>query len=175
MVVPASEVFALIQRTVCMIGNASEFISQTRRSKIQEAFDPSWSKYGTDDFPDAKEALFGNDFQSSLATKVEKDIALSKAVAIAKKSRNRKESPYPSDRRETQRNDSFFRRGPPARYGGRQGKNFFPYGQRPPRNREGQSSQRGRYLGHPRQGQRRLFHEPRLPPDQPQKTQQRKF
>ena len=30
MVVPGSEVLALLQRTLCLIGNASELISQTR-------------------------------------------------------------------------------------------------------------------------------------------------
>ena len=87
MVVPGSEVLALLQRTVCMIGNASELISQTRQSKILEAVDRSWSKFGSDDFPSVQDMLFGEDFQSSLTNKVEKDIALAKAVAITKRTK----------------------------------------------------------------------------------------
>ena len=41
MVVPGKEVFALIQQTLCLVRNASEFISGTRQSKILEAID--WS------------------------------------------------------------------------------------------------------------------------------------
>ena len=37
--------------------------------------------------PAAKDTHFGEDFQSSLISKVEKDIALSKAVAITKRRR----------------------------------------------------------------------------------------
>ena len=70
MVVPGSEVLALLQRTLCMLGNASELISQTRKSKILEAVDRSWSKFGSDDFPSVQDMLFGEDFQSSLTNKV---------------------------------------------------------------------------------------------------------
>ena len=48
MVVPGSEVLTLIQCTLCMIGNASELISQTRWSKTLDKIDPSWSKFGGD-------------------------------------------------------------------------------------------------------------------------------
>ena len=34
MLVPAAEVLDLIQRTLCLVGNASEYISQTRRGRI---------------------------------------------------------------------------------------------------------------------------------------------
>ena len=76
MVVPASEVLTLIQCSLCMIVNASELVSQTRQSKILAAIDPSWSKFGEGDFPSAKDTLFGEKFQASLTTRVEKDNAL---------------------------------------------------------------------------------------------------
>ena len=59
--------------------------------------------------------------------KVEKDTALSKAVAITKRraSEGRKCPPFLA------RSVSFFRGGPPAKYRGRQGKSFFPYNSQP--------------------------------------------
>ena len=80
LMVPATEVLSLVQRTLCLVGNSSELVSQIRRSKILEAGDPSWAKYGTDDFPSAKATLFGEEFQANLTKSVEKDSALSKAV-----------------------------------------------------------------------------------------------
>ena len=64
MMLPATEVLAVIQRSLCMIGNASEFISQARRAKILEAIEPAWSRYATDDYK-AEDTLFSEDFQSS--------------------------------------------------------------------------------------------------------------
>ena len=172
MVVPASEVLTLIQCSLCMIGNASELVSQTRRSKILTAIDPSWSKFGEGDFPSAKDTLFGEEFQASLTTRVEKDNALSKAVSITK--RNKKHEALSSSRKEGQRNDRFFRGGPPAKYGGRQGKSFFPYNSHFPQKKEGESSRGTSFPNYHRPGYRPLYHEPRLPQDQFKKVQQRK-
>lgn len=74
------------------MGNASELISQERRSKILEAVDSSWSKYGADHFPKARNTLFGDEFKATLTEKVEKDAALSKAVAIIRKGKRITES-----------------------------------------------------------------------------------
>ena len=84
-VVPATEVLSLVQHTLCLVGNSSELVSQIRRSKILEAGDLSWAKYGTDDFPSAKAMLFGEEFQENLTKSVEKDSALSKALSISRK------------------------------------------------------------------------------------------
>ena len=75
MLLPASEVMMLIQCSLCLVGNASELISQTRRVKILEQIDRSWSKYGTDPFPSPQGTLFGDEFQETLIKKVEKDLA----------------------------------------------------------------------------------------------------
>ena len=173
MVVPASEVLTLIQCSLCMIGNASELVSQTRRSKILETIDHSWSKFGEGDFPSAKDTLFGEEFQASLTTKVEKDNALSKAVSITKRNKKQHDAPS-SSRKEGHRNDRFFRGGPPAKYGGRQGKSFFPYNPHFPQKKEGGSSRGTSFPNYQRPGYRPLYHEPRLPQDQFKKTQQRK-
>ena len=47
--------------------------------------DPTWSKFGSDDFSKAKAALFGEEFQSKLISKVEKETALAKEVSITKR------------------------------------------------------------------------------------------
>ena len=105
-----------------MLGNASELISQTRCSKILEAVNPSWGKYGSGDFPSAKDTHFADNFQSTFTKWVEKDVALSKAVSITKRSK-REGSPSTTKRGE-QKRERFFRGGPPAKYGGRQDRSF---------------------------------------------------
>ena len=101
MIVPVSEVLTLIQFTLCMIGNSSELVSQTRRSRILETVDHSWSKFGEGEFPSAKDTLFGEDFQTSLTTKVKKDTALSKAISITRKSMKQGETPSCSSKEVT--------------------------------------------------------------------------
>ena len=186
MSVPAVEVLSLCQRTICLVGNASELISQERRSKVLEAVDTSWSRYGTEQYPDAGKMLFGESFKTTLTERVEKDTALAKAVAITKKGKRITESgtPSPFTRRERQRNIQFFPRGPPAAYGSRQGK--WQYHTQSPHYRQRElpngktfhsNLQRSPYLPNtPRFGQKPQFHEPRLPTDQPQtqRTQPRR-
>ena len=90
-VVPGTEVLTMLQRTLCLVGNAAELISQTRRSKILELVDPSWSKFATEISLPGSDSLFGDDFQSTLKDRVEKDASLSKAVSITKNSKREKE------------------------------------------------------------------------------------
>ena len=99
MVVPGKEVFALVQQTLCLVRYTSELLTGTRRSKILEAIDGSWSKFANDECPSAKDTLFGGEFQSTLTLKVEKDTALSKAVSITKKSKREKEATSSERRR----------------------------------------------------------------------------
>ena len=127
LLVPVAEVISLIQRTICLVGNTSELISQTQRARIFEAVDPSWSKYGSVDFPSSSGTIFGEGFQETLLKRVEKDTALSKAVSIMKWAKRTEElspsSSFSSARRETK--GEFFPRGPPARYSaGRAGASF---------------------------------------------------
>ena len=99
MPVRASEVITMIRCTLCLIGNTSEFISQTRRAKILEKIDTSWSKYAQEDFSEAKETLFGESFQVTLSDKVEKEAALAKTVAASKRSKEVRERDTQSNRR----------------------------------------------------------------------------
>ena len=110
LMVPASEVLNLIQQTICLVGNASEFTSQIRRSHILGAIDTSWSKFSSDSFESATVTLFGEEFHESLSKKVEKESALSKAVSISKKSK--KSSPPAFSSQNRQRSTQFFSRGP---------------------------------------------------------------
>ena len=160
LMVPATEVLSVIQRSLCLIGNASEFISQARRSRILECVDKSWGKYAKEDYGSAS-TLFGEEFQATLTGKVEKDVALSKAVAIFNRNKKAKEEVHPSNRRGGHSRGRFFRWSPPARYGGRQGRNPQPYSYQSRSFREGEPG-RGRRPFNNSQGQR--FHEPKLPP-----------
>ena len=139
----------------------AELISQTRRSKILDAIDPSWSKFGEDSYTSVHDTLFRESFQPSLTTKVEKDNALSKAVSITKWSKKEREAPSTSSRRDRQRSDNFFRGGPPASYGGRQGKSFFPYSIYPSQKKEGKYSRGKQYPNYQRPGQHPLYREPK--------------
>ena len=161
--VPASEVLGMIQRTLCLVGNASEYISQTRRTNILEAIDPSWSSYAAEEFPGAKDSLFGEAFQVNLTERVEKDTALAKAVSITKK--QKKESNHTFTPRSNPGDDRFFRRGPPARYGGRQGKNAIPYNQYHHTDRADTDQKRFQYTRGAQRSQSQ-FHLPRFPPSQ---------
>ena len=166
LMVPATEVLALCQRTLCLVGNAAEMVSQERRAKILDTVDPSWAKFGTESFPDTGKFLFGDDFKSSLAERVEKDSALSKAVALTKRGKSPAQLQPSSShfRRGRYRTVQFFPRGPPAGYGSRQGKN--PYHTTRDLPHSGSQLTRRPYQTQ-RFGQRPQFHEPCLPADPP--------
>ena len=153
--VPASDVIVLIQRTLCLIGNASSFISQIRRAKILGTIDKSWSKFDTGELK-SPGSLFGDEFRKNLTAKVENEVALAKAVSITRRSKGKEPVSRPS-RPVGWSRGRFFRRGPPSRYGGRPGQNPNPYNQQPYRHREVRDHPRGRPPFLPR------FHEPKLP------------
>ena len=106
--VPASQVVALIQCTICMVGNVSEMISQLRRTKILQNIETSWSKYGVEDFSGAEDTLFGEDFQTSLTDKVEKEAALAKAASITKHNKDYEGKDSPTSYRKDGHGHSLF-------------------------------------------------------------------
>ena len=152
----------MIQRTLCL--NASEYISQTRRTNILEAIDPSWSSYAAEEFAGAKDSLFGETFQADLTGRVEKDTALAKAVSITKK--QKKESNHVFTPRSSPRDDRFFRRGPPTKYRGRQGRNATPYNQYHHTDRAEADQRRFQQYTKGAQRPQSQFHDPRFPPSQ---------
>ena len=159
-----TEVLGMIQRTLCLVGNASEYISQTRRTNILEVIDPSWSSYATEEFAGARDSLFGEAFQADLTERVEKDTALAKAVSITKK--QKKESNHSFTPRTNPRDDWFFRRRPLATYGGRQGRNATPYSQYYHTDRPETDQKRFQQYTKGAQRSQSQFHEPRFLPSQ---------
>ena len=108
LLVPASQVVALIQHTIYMVENVSEMISQLRRTKILQNIETSWSKYGVEDFSGAEDTLFGEDLQTSLTDKVE-ETALAKAASITKHKKDYKGKDSPTSyRKHGHGHSSFF-------------------------------------------------------------------
>lgn len=77
---PAAEVLDLIQRSLCLVGSASEYISQSKRIRILGAVDPIWREFGSDDLSIVKDMLLCTEFLTYLIGKVE-ETALAKAVS----------------------------------------------------------------------------------------------
>ena len=84
--VPVPEVLDIIQRSLVLIGNANNLVSETRREIALDAIHSSLKKYAKGDFKDAGSDLFGEKFKDELVKKVEADSALSKAVRIVSRS-----------------------------------------------------------------------------------------
>ena len=81
-VVPVGEVFDVIQRSLVLLGNGNNLVSERRREVALEAIRSSLKKYAKGDFTQAGSDLFGEKFKEELVQKVEVDGALSKAVRI---------------------------------------------------------------------------------------------
>lgn len=81
-VIPVSEVLDVLQRSLVLLGNACNLVSERRREIALEAIHPSLKKYAKGDFTRAGTDLFGGKFKEELVQKVEADGALSKAVRI---------------------------------------------------------------------------------------------
>ena len=63
----------------------------SKACQILEKIDTSFSKYAQEDFSEAKEMLFGENFQVTLSDKAEKEATLAKAVAASKCSKQVRE------------------------------------------------------------------------------------
>lgn len=92
--IPVPDVLDIIQRSIVLIGNASNLVSETRREIALEAIHPSLKRYAKGDFKDAGSDLFGDQFKDELVKKVEADSALSKAVRIVSRSSKVYQSPH---------------------------------------------------------------------------------
>ena len=118
----AHDVLNVIQRTLVLMGNANELLSQTRRRQILQCVDKNLEKYGKDPRPNSQEYLFGEEFCSQLKSKVESDTALSQVVSLSKRYHPYGERPRDS-RKSTlgHSKQQFFRRSPAGKVGSRQG------------------------------------------------------
>ena len=81
-VIPVSDVLDVVQRSLVLLGNANNLLSERRRELALEAVHPSLKKYAKGDFTQAESDLFGGKFKEELVQKVEAGGALSKAVRI---------------------------------------------------------------------------------------------
>ena len=93
-VIPVVEVLDVIQRTLVLLGNANNLLSERRREVALDAVHPSLKRYAKGDFTEAGNDLFGEKFKEELVQKVEADGALSKAVRIVSRSTKVYQNPH---------------------------------------------------------------------------------
>ena len=121
-VIPVSEVLDVLQRTLVLLGNASNLLSERRREIALEAIHPSLKKYAKGDFTQAGTDLFGGKFKEELVQKVEADGALSKAVRIVSRGSKVYQNPQSHNRG---KNPLFHSR--TSGYGAVFGRRYNPY------------------------------------------------
>ena len=124
--IPVSEVIKLTQDTLALIGNASNYISQSRRSSIISSISKSRPKLSSfmkeickDDIGDTGTELFGPEIRKKITERANTIDAFNKA--ITKVDNPPKSSSQPST------SSSFLSKGPTARYGGESGRSYTPY------------------------------------------------
>ena len=121
--IPVPDVLDVIQRSIVLIGNASNLVSETRREIALDAIHPSLKKYAKGDFKDAGSDLFGENFKDELVKKVEADSALSKAVRIV----SRSSKVYQSPQGQTKGRAPLFQDSRTSGYGAAFGRRQHPY------------------------------------------------
>lgn len=118
------DVLDIMQRTIVLLGNANELLSQVRRSNLLQIADSALAKYGQDPQPEAGEFLFGPGFAAKLKDQVETDSSLTKIVRSLP-SRSHRFSPYVHKQRFSstisRTRQQFFRGSPAGNRGTRQG------------------------------------------------------
>ena len=97
-----------IQRSLVLLGNANNLISETRREVALEAIHPSLKKYGKGDFSKSEENLFGEAFKETLVKKIEADSVLAKAVNIVTRSSKGRDNHYQRSQSRYGKKDRFF-------------------------------------------------------------------
>jgi len=112
------DVLNIVQRTLVLLGNANELISQARRCNILRAIDQGLEKYGKEPLK-SEEFLFTKEFCSQLKAQVESDKTLAQVVQLS-----HCYQPYDQKARQTtlgRIRKQFFRQGPAGSMGYRQG------------------------------------------------------
>ena len=118
-----SDVLDIIQRSLVLLGNANNLISETRRETALESIHLSLKKYGKGDFSNSRCDLFGQEFKDGLVKKVEADAALSKAVNIVARSVGTTSRMYQKQPSE----QHFFQGSRTSLYGAVSGRVYNPY------------------------------------------------
>ena len=73
-----SDILEVIQRTLVLLGNANNLISETRREVTLDSIHPPLKKYGKGEFSKAKSDFFGQDFKDGLVNSRSSNRALQK-------------------------------------------------------------------------------------------------
>ena len=116
------DVLNIIQRTLVLMGNANELLSQARRCNILQCVDETLEKYGKELHSNSREFLFSEEFCWQLKSKVESDTTLSQVILLSKRfhlygERSRDSCQTTLGHSKQQ----FFRRGPAGKVGFWQG------------------------------------------------------
>ena len=121
--IPVSEVIRVTQDTLALIGNASNYISQTRCTAVISSIAKSQPKLTSflkeickEDLGDTGVELFGPEVQKKTTQRASTIEAFNKAI-----SRVDNPSPVPSS------SSSFLSKHPAAKYGGELGRSYTPY------------------------------------------------
>ena len=123
-VINVQDVLNVLQRTLVLLGNANELISQVRRCSFLRACDQDLEKYGKEPPINSNEFLFGKEFCSQLKSQVESDKTLSQVVQMSHRYK-----PYDPKARQSTLGHSkkqFFRQSPAGNTGSRQGNASLP-------------------------------------------------
>ena len=84
-VVNVHDVLNVLQRTLVLLGNANDLVSQTRRCTILRAADRDLEKYGKESPSSSQDWLFGKEFFSQLKSEVETDKTLSQVIQLSQR------------------------------------------------------------------------------------------
>ena len=118
------DMLEIIQRSLVLLGNANEMLSQMRRTNLLELADKALGKYAQDSPSQAGEFLFGPEFAKHLQDKIEADVSLAKVVATSQRYHlYNKKLCTTTIRRSKQQ---FFRGSPAENWGSQQGKPYTP-------------------------------------------------
>ena len=79
------DVLSVAQRTMVLLGNVNEMLSQFRCCKIFAAVDPSLMQYGKKPQPDRGKYLLSSGFTKYLKGEVETDSSLAEVVSLLKR------------------------------------------------------------------------------------------
>ena len=82
--VPVTNILDVVECRVALIGNAFNLISQTRSDALLSAVHKDLKRYATQDeiFSDTQGCLFGEEFRSTLESRVSAESALSKVAEV---------------------------------------------------------------------------------------------
>ena len=115
------DVLHIMQRTLVLLGNANELLSQVRRTNLLQLVNTALAKYGQETQPQAGEFLFGSGFPTKLKSQVEADTSLTRIVASLPSQRHPYSHTRGSSSTISRTKQQFFRGSPAGGRGTRRG------------------------------------------------------